>query len=89
VVGVNGDVASAHDGDHVATGEAVAIFDDRRDAKRGRRFDDEASVVEEHSHAGDDQRRPDQRGVVSHYEQVLEDSRDWMAADDPISDGIG
>lgn len=32
-------------------GEAVTVFEDRRDAERSRRLDDEASVVEEYPHA--------------------------------------
>jgi len=37
-------------------GEAVTVFEDRRDAERGRRLDDEASVVEQHPHTGDSMR---------------------------------
>jgi hypothetical protein len=59
VIGVYVDVAAAHDGDYVSAGEAVTVFEDRRDAERGRRFDDEASVNEEHPHTGDDRRLPD------------------------------
>ena len=44
VIGVYVDVAAAHDGDYVSAGEAVTVFEDRRDAERGRWFDDEASV---------------------------------------------
>ena len=51
VIGVYVDVAAAHDGDYVSAGEAVAVFEDRRDAERGRRFDDEAGVVQEHPQA--------------------------------------
>jgi hypothetical protein len=43
VIGVYVDVAAAHDGDYVPAGEAVTVFEDRRDAERGRRFDDQAS----------------------------------------------
>ena len=57
-------------------GEAVTVFEDRRDAERGRRFDDEASVVQEHPHAGDDRRLLDQDGVVSDQEEVVQDGRD-------------
>ena len=57
-------------------GEAVTVFEDRRDAERGRRFGDEASVVEEHPHAGDDRRLGDQDGVVSDQEEVVQDGRD-------------
>jgi hypothetical protein len=35
VVGVCVDVAAANDGGHVSSGEAVAVFEDRRDAERG------------------------------------------------------
>src|SRR5215831_18934986 len=48
-VGVHADVAAAHDGDDAPAGEAVAVFEDRRDAERGRGFDDKAGVIEEHS----------------------------------------
>jgi hypothetical protein len=44
-MGVYVDVAAAHDGDYVPTGEAVTVFEDRRDAERGRRLDNEADVV--------------------------------------------
>lgn len=64
VVGVYVDVAAAHDGENVSAGEAVAVFEDRCDAERGRRFDDEAGVVKEHPHTGDDRRLLDQDGVV-------------------------
>jgi hypothetical protein len=50
VIGAYVDVAAAHDGDYVPAGETVTVFEDRRDAERGRRFDDETSVVEEHPH---------------------------------------
>jgi hypothetical protein len=75
VIGVYVDVAAAHDGDYVPAGEAVTVFEDRRDAERGRRFDDEASVVEEHPHTGDDRRLLDQDGVVSDQEEVVQDGR--------------
>ena len=55
--------------------QAVTVFEDRGDAERGRRFDDEASVVEEHPHAGDDPRLLDQDGVVSEQEEVVQDGR--------------
>lgn len=38
----------AHDGDYVPAGEAVTVFEDGRDAEPGRRFGNEAGVVEEH-----------------------------------------
>ena len=76
VVGVWVDVAAAHDGDDVPVGEAVTVFEDRRDAERGRRFGDEASVVQEHPHAGDDRRLPDQDGVVSDQQEIVQDGRD-------------
>ena len=44
VIGVKVDVAAAHDGDDVPAGETVSVFEDRRDAERGRRLDDQASV---------------------------------------------
>ena len=59
LVGVDVDVAAAHDGEDVSACEAVSVFEDRRDAERGRRFDDKASVVEKHPHTGDDRRFPD------------------------------
>jgi hypothetical protein len=62
-------------GDYVPAGEAVTVFEDRRDAECGRRFD-EARVVEEHPHTGDDRRLLDQDGVVSDQEEVLQDGRD-------------
>jgi hypothetical protein len=80
VIGVCVDVAAAHDGDYVPAGEAVTVFEDRRDAERGRRFDDEASVVEEHPHTGDDRRLLDQDGVVSDQEEVVQDGRDGTLA---------
>ena len=61
-------------------GEAVTVFEDRRDAERGRRFDDEASVVQEHPHAGDDRRLGDQDGVVSDQEEIVQDGRDGTPA---------
>ena len=76
MIGVYVDVAAAHDGDHVPAGETVTVLEDRRDAKRGRRLDDEASVVEEHPHAGDDRRLLDQDGVVSDQQEVVQDGRD-------------
>jgi hypothetical protein len=79
VIGVHVDVAAAHDGDHVPAGEAVTVFEDRRDAERGRRFDDEAGVVEEHPHTGDDRRLLDQDGVVGDQEEVVQDGRDGDA----------
>ena len=51
MIGVYVDVAAAHDRDDVPAGEAVTVFEDRRDAERGRRFDDEAGVVQEHPQA--------------------------------------
>jgi hypothetical protein len=89
VIGVYVDVAAAHDGDYVLAGEAVTVFEDRRDAERGRRFDDEASVVEEHPHTGDDRRFLDQDGVVSDQEEVVQDGRDGTPAGDAVSDGVG
>src|SRR5260370_20499036 len=89
VVGVWVDVAAAHDGDYVPAGEAVTVFEDRRDAERGRRFDDEASVVEEHPHAGDDRRLLDQNGVVSDQKEVVQDGQDGTPAGDAVSDGAG
>src|ERR1035441_5748377 len=86
VIGVYVDVAAAHDGGYVPAGEAVTVFEDRRDAERGRRFDDEASVVEEHPHAGDDRRLLDQDGVVSDQEEVVQDGRDGTPAGDAVSD---
>ncbi len=76
VIGVYVDVAAAHDGDYVPAGEAVTVFQDRRDAERGRGFDDQASVVQEHPHAGDDRRPGDQDGVVGDQEEVVQDGRD-------------
>jgi hypothetical protein len=89
VIGVYVDVAAAHDGDYVSAGEAVTVFEDRRDAERGRRFGDEASVVEEHPHAGDDRRLLDQDGVVGDQEEVVQDGRDGTPAGDAVSDGVG
>ena len=89
VIGVYVDVAAAHDGDCVPTGEAVTVFEDRRDAERGRRFDDEASVVEDHPHASDDRRLLDQDGVVSDREEAVQDGRDGTPAGDAVSDGAG
>jgi hypothetical protein len=56
VIGVYVDVATAHDRDDVSASDAVPVFEDRRDAERSRRFDDQASMVEEHPHTGDDRR---------------------------------
>jgi hypothetical protein len=75
VVGVYVDVAAAHDGDNVSASEAVAVFEDRRDAERGRRFGDEAGVVKEHPHTSDDRRLLDPDGVVS--DQVSRYSCEW------------
>ena len=54
----------------------LAVVADRRDAERGRRFDDEASVVEENPQTGDDRRLLDQDCDVSDQEEVLQDGRD-------------
>ncbi len=88
LVGVYVDVAAAHDGDDVSAGKAVTVFEDRRDAERGRRFDDEASVLEEHPHTGDDRRLLDQDGVVSDQEEVVQDGADGTPAGDAVSDGV-
>jgi hypothetical protein len=50
VIGGCVDVAAAHDGGDVPAGEAAAVFQDSRDAERGRRFDDQAGVMQEHPH---------------------------------------
>jgi hypothetical protein len=84
-IGVRVDVAAAHDGDHVPAGEAVTVFEDRRDAERGRRFDDQASVVKEHPQAGDDRGLLDQDGVVSDQEEVVQDGRDGTPAGNAVS----
>src|SRR5262245_46701238 len=68
-IGVYVDVAAAYDGDYVSAGEAVTVFEDRRDAECSRRFDDEASVVEEHTHTVDDRCLVDQDGVVNDQEE--------------------
>src|SRR3954454_11756040 len=52
-IGVHVDIAAAHNGGHVPAVEAVTVFEDRRDAERGRRFDDETGVVQKHPHTGD------------------------------------
>nr|WP_063775784.1 hypothetical protein [Streptomyces odonnellii] len=70
-------------------GEAVTVFEDRRDAERGRRFDDEARVVEEHPHTRDDRRLLDQDGVVSDQQKVVQDGRDGTPARDAVGDGVG
>lgn len=70
MIGVYVDVAAAQDGDDVAAGEAVAVFEDRRDAERGRRFDDEAGVNQKHPHTGDDGCLLDQDGVVGDQQEV-------------------
>lgn len=64
-------VAAAHDGDDASAGEAVTVFEDRRGAERGRCFDDEASVIERHSHGGDDRRLLNQDGIVSEPVAVI------------------
>ena len=89
VIGVHVDVAAAHDGDHVAAGEAVTVLEDGRDAERARRFDDEAGVLEEHPHTGDDRRLLDQDGVVGDQQEVVQDGRDGKPAGDAVSDGVG
>jgi hypothetical protein len=73
----------------VPAGETVTVFEDRRDAERGRRFDDEASVVEKHAHAVDDRRLLDQDRVVGHQEEVVQDGRDGTPAGHAVSDGAG
>lgn len=82
-VGVYVDVAAAHDGGDVSVSEAVTVFEDRRDAERGRRFDDETRVVEEHPQSGDDRRLLDQDGVVGDQEEVVQDGRDGTAVATP------
>jgi hypothetical protein len=84
-IGVDVDVAAAHDGDHVSPGEAVTVFEDRRDAERGRRFDDQAGVVKEHPHTGDDRRLLDQDRVVGDQQQIVQDGRDGPPAGDAVS----
>jgi len=88
VIGVDVDVAAAHDGDDVPTDEAVAVFEDGRDAERGRRFDDQAGVVQEHPHPGDDRRLGDQDGVVGDQQEVGQDRRDRTPAGDTVGDGV-
>jgi hypothetical protein len=80
VIGVYVDVAAAHDGDDMPAGEAVAVFEDRRDAERGRRLNDQAGVAEEHPHPGDDRRLGDQDGVVGDQEEVVQHGRDGTPA---------
>jgi len=80
VIAVYVDVAAAHDGDYMPAGEAVTVFEDRGDAERGRRFDDETGMVKEQPHTGDDRRLPDQDGVVSDQEEVVQDGRDGSPA---------
>ena len=89
VIGVYVDVAAAHDRNYVSAGEAVTVFEDRRDAERGRWFDGEASMIEEHPHTVDDRRLLDQDGVVSDQEEVVQDGRDGTPAGDAVSDGAG
>jgi hypothetical protein len=55
-MGVCIDMAAAHDGGYVSATEAVTVFKNRRDAERSRRFDDQASMVEQYPHTGDDGR---------------------------------
>jgi hypothetical protein len=88
-IGVYVDVAAAHDGDDVSAGEAVTVFEDRRDTEHGRRFGNEAGVVEEHPHTGDDRRLLDQDGVVSDQEEIVQDGRNGTPAGDAVSDGVG
>lgn len=83
MIGVHVDVAAAHDGRDMSAGEAVTVFEDGRDAERGGRFDDEARVVEEHPHTGDDRRLLDQDGVVGDQEEVVKDGRDGAAVATP------
>jgi hypothetical protein len=89
VIGVHVDVAAAHDGGDVPAGEAVAVFEDGGDAERGRRFDDEAGVVEEHPQAGDDRLFLDQDGVVGDQEEVVQDGRDGAPPGHAVGDGAG
>jgi hypothetical protein len=90
VIDVYVDVAAAHDGDYMSVHEPVTVFEDRRDAERGRRFDDEeTSAVEEHPRAGDDRRLLDQDGVVSDQEEIVQDGRDGTPTRDALSDGAG
>jgi hypothetical protein len=76
MIGLYVDVAAAHDSDHMSADEAATIFEDSRDAERGRRFNDEASLVEQHPHTGDNRRLLDQDRVVSDHEEVVQDGRD-------------
>jgi hypothetical protein len=89
VIGVYVDVAAAHDGDYVSAGEAVRVFEGRRDAECGRRFDDDAGMIEEHPYTGDDRRLLDQDGVVGNQEEVVQDGRDGAPAGDAVGDGVG
>lgn len=82
------DVAAAHDGDYVAASEAVTVFEDGRDAERGRRFDHEASVLQKYPHTRDDRCFLDQDSVVTDQEEVVEDLRNWTPAGDSVCDGV-
>lgn len=81
-VGVHVYIAAADDGHHMSAREAVAVFEDGGDAQRGRRFDDEASVLQRYPHSGDDRCFLDQDGVVADQEEVVEDLRNWTPAGD-------
>ncbi|MBB6398266.1 hypothetical protein BKA00_005180 [Actinomadura coerulea] len=70
-------------------GEAVSVFEHRRDAERGRRFDHETGAVEEQPHAGDDRLLLDQDGVVGDQEEVVQDVRDGTSSGDAVGDGVG
>jgi hypothetical protein len=89
VIGVQVYVAAAHDGDDAPTGEAVAVFENRRDASRGRRLDNQASMAGVHPHPGDDRRLGDHDGVDGEQKEVIQDGRDGTSADDAVGDGAG
>jgi|SRR5271166_1045889 len=89
VIGVYVDIIAAHDGEYVSAGEALTVFEDRRDTERGRWFGDEAGAVEEHPHTGDNRCLLDQDSVVSDQEEVVQNFRDGMPSGDAVSDGVG
>ena len=88
-VAVYVDVAAAHDRDYMSAGEAGTVFKNRGDTQRGRRFNDQSSVVEQHPMPAMIECFLNQDGVISDQQQVVQDDRNGTAARDAVGDGGG
>lgn len=82
-------VAATDDREHVPSEKPRAVFEDRGDAQRGRRFHDKTGVDEKQSHRGDDRSFPHQHRVIGDLEEVGQDGRNGTATRHTIRDGVG